>query len=67
MPRKRVADIARERGLDAGEVARRLAEAGVRVALHRHPLLHGFVNIGGTRAGRQALALTAGALRQGLA
>src|SRR3954467_9816078 len=30
MPRKRVADIARERGLDPGEVARRLAEAGVR-------------------------------------
>jgi translation initiation factor IF-2 len=31
MPRKRVADIARERGLDPGEVARRLAEAGVRL------------------------------------
>ena len=53
---------------DEGEAyARRLAEAGVRVALHRHPLLHGFVNMGGTRAARQAIALTAGALRQGVA
>src|SRR3977135_2706883 len=31
MPRQRVGDIARERGLDPGEVARRLAEAGVRL------------------------------------
>src|ERR1700712_3424475 len=31
MPKRRVADIARERGLDPGEVARRLAEAGVRL------------------------------------
>jgi acetyl esterase len=53
---------------DEGEAyARRLAEAGVRVALQRHPLLHGFVTLGGTRSGRQATALIAGALRQGLA
>src|SRR3954454_1552665 len=32
MPKKRVADIARERGLEPAEVARRLAAAGVRLA-----------------------------------
>ena len=51
---------------DEGEAyARRLAEDGVRVALQRHPVLHGFVNVGGMRSARQAMALTAGALRQG--
>ena len=30
-------------------------------------VLHGFVNVGGMRSARQAMALTAGALRQGLA
>ena len=32
MPKKRVADIARERGLEPAEVARRLAEAGVKLS-----------------------------------
>src|SRR3954465_2957104 len=32
MPKKRVADIARERGLEPSEVARRLAAAGVKLS-----------------------------------
>src|SRR5881398_1574342 len=32
MPKKRVADIARERGLEPAEVARRLAVAGVKLS-----------------------------------
>jgi acetyl esterase len=53
---------------DEGEAyARRLAEAGVAVTLQRHPLIHGFVNMSGTRSGNRALAVVAGALRQGLA
>jgi hypothetical protein len=32
-----------------------------------HPLIHGFFNTSATRSGREALAQTAGALRQGLA
>ena len=53
---------------DEGEAyARRLREAGVAVALQRHPLLHGFFNMSATRSGRAALGVVAGALRQGLA
>ena len=53
---------------DEGEAyAARLRDACVRVALHRQPLLHGFVSATVTRSGREALAQAAGALRQGLA
>ncbi|WP_410637265.1 alpha/beta hydrolase [Amycolatopsis sp. lyj-346] len=55
---------------DEGEAyAEKLREAGVDVALRRHDdLIHGFINFTGvgTRF-REALAETAGALRQGLA
>jgi acetyl esterase len=54
---------------DEGEAyARKLADAGVDVALRRHDdLIHGFINFTGvgTRF-REALAEMAGALRQGL-
>ena len=51
------------------EYAARLQEAGVAVALHRHPgLIHAFVNaIGIGRVGHDALLEAAGALRVGLA
>lgn len=53
---------------DEGETyARRLREAGVPVALQRHPLVHGFFNQTVTRSAARALASIAGALRQGLA
>lgn len=53
---------------DEGEAyARRLREAGVAVALQRHPLIHGFFNQTVTRGARRAVAMIAGALRQGLA
>jgi acetyl esterase len=53
---------------DEGEAyAQRLREAGVQVALQRHPLIHGFFNQTVTRSAARALASVAGALRQGLA
>jgi acetyl esterase len=55
---------------DEGEAyARRMSEAGVRVALHRHPgLIHGFANLTAvSRSSRAAMLEVAGALRMGLA
>jgi acetyl esterase len=53
---------------DEGEMyAERLRAAGVPVALHRHPQVHGFFNVTVMRSGLRALTLIAGALRQGLA
>lgn len=53
---------------DEGEAyARRLSELGVRVALQRHPVLHGFFNQTLTRSARIAVASVAGALRQAVA
>src|SRR3954453_3059470 len=53
---------------DEGEAyAERLRAAGVTVALHRHPQVHGFFNVTIMRSGLRSLTLVAGALRQGLA
>jgi acetyl esterase len=55
---------------DEGEAfARRLREAGVAVALRRHPgLVHSFANLTAvSRSSRQAMLEAAGALRMGLA
>jgi acetyl esterase len=59
-----LADPLRDEG---EEYARRLHEAGVPVALQRHPLVHGFFNQTVTRSADRAVAALAGALRQGLA
>jgi acetyl esterase len=53
---------------DEGEAyAERMRAAGVTVALHRHPQVHGFFNLSAMRSGLRGLTLMAGALRQGLA
>src|SRR4051812_47135428 len=53
---------------DEGEAyAERVRAAGVTVALHRHPQVHGFFNLSAMRSGLRALTLMAGALRQDLA
>ena len=53
---------------DEGEAyAERMRAAGVTVALHRHPQVHGFFNLPAMRSGLRGLTLMAGALRQGLA
>jgi acetyl esterase len=55
---------------DEGEAyARKMADAGVRVSLRRHPtLVHPFVNaVGATPLARAALSEAVGALRMGLA
>jgi acetyl esterase len=51
------------------EYAGRMREAGVRVALRRHPgLIHLFINLTAiSRSSREAMVETAGALRMGLA
>jgi acetyl esterase len=58
-----LADPLRDEG---EEYAARLRAAGVTVALHRHPQVHGFFNLTAMRSGLTGLTLIAGALRQGL-
>ena len=52
MPKKRVADIARERGLEPAEVARRLAEAGVKLSGDAVDEAAAARALGGSRPGR---------------
>src|SRR5690606_24673672 len=52
---------------DEGEAyAARLREAGVPVSVHRHPHLHGFINLSASRSGRRALSHVAGVLHHAL-
>src|SRR3954449_9750149 len=59
-----LADPLRDEGED---YAARLRDAGVPIALYRHPQIHGFFNVTAMRSGLRGLTLIAGALRQGLA
>jgi acetyl esterase len=53
---------------DEGEAyAARLRAADVPTALHRHPHVHGFLNMTTARSARDGIAVMAGALRQALA
>src|SRR3954468_13684378 len=52
---------------DGEEYAARLRDAGVPVAVYRHPQIHGFFSVTAMRSGLPGVTLIAGALRQGLA
>lgn len=58
-----VADPLRDEGAAYADALR---AAGVPVALHEHPHLHGFFSMTALRSGRRGVALVAGAIRQGL-
>ena len=59
MPKKRVADIARERGLEPAEVARRLAEAGVKLSGDAVDEAAAARALGGSRPARSKIAVVA--------
>src|ERR1700710_1631129 len=61
MPKKRVADIARERGLEPAEVARRLAEAGVKLSGDAVDEAAAARALGGSRPARSKIAVVAAA------
>ncbi len=61
MPKKRVADIARERGLEPAEVARRLAEAGVKLSGDAVDEAAAARALGGSRPARSKIATVAAA------
>ena len=61
MPKKRVADIARERGLEPAEVARRLAEAGVKLSGDAVDEAAAARALGGSRPARSKIAAVAAA------
>jgi acetyl esterase len=52
---------------EAEAYARKLGDAGVPVTVQRFPQLHGFLNMTAMRSAHAAVAVTAGALRAGLA
>ena len=61
MPKKRVADIARERGLEPAEVARRLAEAGVKLSGDAVDEAAAARALGGSRPARSKISAVAAA------
>ena len=61
MPKKRVADIARERGLEPAEVARRLAEAGVKLSGDAVDEAAAARALGGSRPARSKVSAVAAA------